>query len=116
MKIIPFDSSISADQKFNVNLGEMVCEFNIRWNIRAQAWFCNFVTSTGSNNGVRIVENSNLLKNQNSLGVTGDFRAVRMTKSGVDFISYDNFGKEWSLVYGTQNEWLAYDKARALER
>ena len=39
MKIIPFSPSLSSRQEFSVNLGELVCEFTMAWNSRAEAWF-----------------------------------------------------------------------------
>lgn len=112
MKIIPFNPSISASQTFNVNLGELVCEFRIKWNLRASAWFCDFKTSEGVNYGVRLVENSDLLSSLNALGLKGDFRVIRMKKMADPEITYDNFGDEWQLAYGTYQEWKEYDGVR----
>ena len=113
MKIIPFDPSISARQTFNVNLGELVCEFHFHWNERVASWFCDFKTTTGENSTVRLVENRSLLGNNNVTGLPGDFRVLRMNRLETDGITYDNFGTSWRLVYGTDDEWETFDGVSA---
>lgn len=109
MKIIPFSPSISSRQVFNVNLGELVCEFRMAWNSRVNSWFCDFKTSTGENNSVRLVENSPLLGTLNGTGLSGDFRVLKFNKLCEDPITYDNLGSDWRLVFGTNDEWEKYD-------
>lgn len=109
MKIIPFDPTISSVQEFNVNLGELVCDFVFTWNIRAGAWFCDFKTTTGNNNSVRIVEKTPLLGVVNATGLNGDFRVLKFDKMSGNPITYDNFGSVWKLVYATNDEWQEYD-------
>jgi hypothetical protein len=109
MKIIPFSPTISSRQNFSVNLGELVCEFTMAWNSRAGAWFCDFKTSTGENDSVRLVENSSLLKETNRTGLDGDFRVMKFNQLCNDPITYDNFGSDWRLVFGTHDEWEAFD-------
>lgn len=109
MKIIPFDPKISAVQEFNVNLGQAVCDFVLTWNIRAGAWFCNFVTTNGRNNSVRLVENTPLLGRVNSTGLEGDFRVIKFDRTTEEGITYDNLGSKWKLVFGSNSEWKEYD-------
>lgn len=109
MKIIPFNPSDSSRQNFSVNLGELVCEFSVSWNSRCNSWFCDFRTSTGENNSVRLVENSALLERINRTGLDGDFRVLKFNKLCEDPVTYDNFGTDWRLVFGTHSEWEAYD-------
>ena len=109
MKIIPFSPTISSRQIFSVNLGELVCEFRMAWNSRVQSWFCDFKTSTGENNSVRLVENSPLLGGSNKTGLDGDFRVLKFNKLCQDPVTYDNFGSDWKLVFGTRSEWEAVD-------
>lgn len=109
MKIIPFSPSLSSRQKFIVNLGELVCEFSMSWNSRVEAWYCNFKTSSGENNSVRLVERSPLLGKTNRTGLDGDFRVLKanaMCKTG---ITYGNLGSDWNLVFGTRKEWEEFD-------
>ena len=109
MKIIPFSPSISSRQVFSVNLGDLVCEFRMAWNSRVESWFCDFKTSTGENNSVRLVENSSLLEGTNRTGLDGDFRVLKFNKLCEDPVTYDNFGSDWKLVFGTRSEWETYD-------
>jgi hypothetical protein len=109
MKIIPFSPSISSRQNFSVNLGELVCEFTMAWNSRASAWFCDFKTSTGENDSVRLVENSSLLEGTNRTGLDGDFRVLKFNKLCNDPITYDNLGSDWRLVFATRSEWEVFD-------
>lgn len=109
MKIIPFNPSDSSRQNFSVNLGELVCEFSVSWNSRCDSWFCDFRTSTGENNSVRLVENSSLLGSMNRTGLNGDFRVLKFNSLCTDPITYDNLGTDWRLVFGTRSEWEAYD-------
>lgn len=109
MKVIPFSSKLSSRQKFIVNLGELVCELSMSWNNRASAWFCDFKTSTGENNSVRLVENSPLLEGTNRTGLDGDFRVLKINAMCNDPVTYDNLGADWILVFGTRAEWETYD-------
>lgn len=109
MKIIPFYPSISSRQSFSVNLGEQVCSFSIVWNLRAEAWFCDFKTSEGENFSVRLTENAPILGAVNALGLDGDFRVMKANKLAQDTITYDNLGSDWILVYGTNAEWETFD-------
>ncbi len=109
MKIIPFYPSLSSRQEFSVNLGELVCEFTMSWNSRAEAWFCDFRTSTGENDSVRLVEWSPLLKGINRTGLDGDFRVLKANRLCNDPITYDNLGSDWKLVFGTADEWETFD-------
>lgn len=109
MKIIPFSPSISSRQIFSVNLGELVCEFRVTWNSRVNSWFCDFKTSTGENDSVRLVENSPLLGGSNKTGLAGDFRVLKFNKICADPITYDNFGSDWKMIFGTRSEWEAFD-------
>lgn len=105
MKIIPFSPKISSIQNFNVNLGELVCNFHILWNARAGSWFCDIETTTGKNCGMRLVENTPLLGATNRTGLKGDFRILKFNKLCSEPITYENFGSDWKLVFGTDKEW-----------
>mgnify|MGYP003291735085 CR=1 FL=1 len=109
MKIIPFYPSISSRQVFSVNLGELVCEFRMAWNSRVESWFCDFKTTTGENNSVRLVENSPLLEGTNRTGLKGDFRVLCFNAMASKNITYDNLGSDWKIVFGTDKEWESYD-------
>lgn len=109
MKIIPFNPSISSRQNFSVNLGELVCEFSMSWNQRVDAWFCDFVTTSGANYSVRLVESSPLLGKVNRTGLKGDFRVLKFNSLGPDSISYDNLGTDWQLVFMTDEEGKVLD-------
>ena len=109
MKIIPFNPSLSSRQNFTVNLAEQVCSFTMVWNNRAGAWFCDFKTSVGENHSVRLVESSPLLGQVNNLGLSGDFRVLKSNRMGADKIAYGTLGSDWSLVYGTYDEWETFD-------
>ena len=108
MKIIPFTPSVSSKQNFSVNLGELVCDFTLSWNQRVEAWYCDFVTTTGANYSVRLVETSHLLGKVNRTGLKGDFRVIKFNRLGPDSITYDNLGTDWKLVFGTDDEWEEY--------
>lgn len=109
MKIVPFTPSISSIQSFSVNLGELVCDFTLSWNVRSERWFCDFSTSSGHNLSVKLVESSSLLGIKNRTGLDGDFRVILVNSSCVEGITYDNFGTDWVLVYGTNEEWREFD-------
>lgn len=109
MKLIAFDPSISSRQKFNSNLGQMVCDFTFHWNERAGAWFCDFSTSEGANLSVRLIEQDALLGKMNRTGLKGDFRILRRNRMAENRITYDNFGTDWIMIYGTYEEWEDYD-------
>ena len=109
MKIIPFSPSVSSRQEFEVNLGELVCEFSVSWNSRCNSWFCDFRTSTGENDSVRLVENSDLLGSSNRTGLDGDFRVLKFNSLCNDPITYGNLGSDWRLVFGTKAEWEVVD-------
>lgn len=109
MKIIPFNPKISSKPVFSVNLGDLVCEFSFSFNERVQAWFCDFVTTSGANYSVRLVEWSPLLGKINRTGLDGDFRVLKYNKLGLDTITYDNFGTDWKLVFLTEEEGKVID-------
>lgn len=109
MKIIPFTPSVSSRQNFSVNLGELVCDFTISWNQRVNAWFCDFVTTTGANYSVRLVEKSPLLGSVNRTGLKGDFRVLKFNNLTKESITYDNFGTDWKLVFLTDKEGKVID-------
>lgn len=109
MRLIPFFPNVSSHINFNVNLGELVCDFTFNWNVRIGSWFCDFRTSAGENKSVKIVEKSSLLGNSNFTGLNGDFRVLRTNKLCKEGITFDNFGSDWVLVYGSHEEWKEYD-------
>ena len=109
MKIIPFTPSVSSRQNFSVNLGELVCDFTFSWNQRVNAWFCDFVTTTGANYSVRLVEKSPLLGSVNRTGLKGDFRVLKFNNLTKESITYDNFGTDWKLVFLTDKEGKVID-------
>lgn len=109
MKIIPFTPSVSSRQNFSVNLGELVCDFTLSWNQRVDAWFCDFVTTTGANYSVRLVEKSPLLGSVNRTGLKGDFRVLKFNNLTKESITYDNFGTDWKLVFLTDKEGKVID-------
>lgn len=109
MKIIPFDPTLSSIQSFNVNLGELVCDFLLSWNFRDGHWYSDFVTSYGANYSVKLVENSPLLGNANRTSLDGDFRVLKTNRLAKNAITYDNLGTDWKLVFGTRKEWEEFD-------
>lgn len=109
MKIIDFDPRISSRQRFNVNLGEQVVDFKFSWNTTVNAWFVDFATTEGYNNSVRLVENSGILHNKSRLGMDGDFRVLKFSRLCNEGITYDNFGTDWKMVFGTTEEWREFD-------
>ena len=105
MKVIPFDpGDIYGLQQFSANLGKLVCQFTMKWNSRVESWFCDFKTTTGENNSVRLVENSPLLKGTNRTGLDGDFVVLKFNKLCNEKITFDNFGTDWRMVYATKEE------------
>ena len=112
MITIPVETSISSYFTQSVNLGEVMCSFRFLWNLRDERWYCDFSSSEGRNDGVRIVENTPLLGDRNRIGADGDFRVLKANKSAGDRITYDNFGKDYILVWATASEWEEYDGLR----
>ncbi|MCF0223825.1 MAG: hypothetical protein HUK20_06115 [Fibrobacter sp.] len=109
MKMIPFYPSESSRQEFSVNLGNMVGFFNVFWNERAKSWFFDLSTSSGAIYGVRIVESTPILPETNSLGLEGNIRVLKTNKLCKESITYDNFGSDWTLVFGYTDEWTEFD-------
>lgn len=112
MITIPIDTSSSSHFTLSVNLGDIVCGFRFLWNERDQFWYCDFSSSNGSNLGVRIVAENSLLGNRNLLGAEGDFRVLKANKTADDVITYENFGKDFILVWATSSEWEEFDDIR----
>ena len=69
----------------------------------------DFKTSTGENDSVRLVENSDLLGDSNRTGLDGDFRVLKFNNLCNDPITYGNLGSDWRLVFGTKAEWEVVD-------
>lgn len=109
MIIIPIDTSKSAHFTLSVNLDEIVCNFRFLWNLRDECWYCDFSSSNGENHGVKIVTETDLLGYKNNLGAEGDFRVLKANKTADDDITYDNFGNDYILVWGTYSEWEDFD-------
>lgn len=109
MVIIPIDTSRSSHFTLSVNLDEIVCNFRFLWNLRDECWYCDFGSSNGENHGVRIVMYTELLGNKNNLGADGDFRVLKANRTAEDKITYDNFGSDYILVWGTSSEWEEFD-------
>ena len=112
MVIIPIDTRQSSHIMMSVNLGEFTCRFRLLWNERDGYWYCDFQSSNGNNDGVRLVEETPLLGDKNRLGYDGDFRVLKAVKTAEDHISYENLGKDYSLVFATSAEWEEYDGLR----
>lgn len=109
MKVIPFDPSISSHQNFFINLGSAVCEFDFVWNGRAEAWFVSISTSSGALHSVRLIENTPLCSDGDKLDLGGYFKVIKTNAYGLNQITYDNLGSDWSLVFGSKEEWSIID-------
>lgn len=112
MITIPIDTSRSSHFTLSVNLDEIVCNFRFLWNLRDECWYCDFSSSNGQNNGVRIVRETGLLGNRSNLGADGDFRVLKVNRTAKDHITYDNFGSDYILVWATSAEWEEFDGLR----
>lgn len=112
MITIPIDTSKSSHFTFSVNIGDVMCNFRFLWNERDSSWYCDFSSSNGSNLGVKLVKDNNLLGSRSRIGADGDFRVLKTNKTAYDDITYENFGSDYSLVWGSTAEWEEFDDLR----
>lgn len=112
MIIVPIDTAQSSYITMSVNIGDAVVKFRLLWNQRDDSWYCDFKTSSGENDGIRLVPETPLLGPRNRLGVDGDFRVIKVVKTAPNDINYKNLGKDYNLVFATSAEWEEFDGLR----
>ena len=81
---IPFNPSISADQKFQVLIPEqMVITLRLLWNGRASAWFMTVSSDSGELGQFRLVERFPILREHKALSpIKGDIIVLPLSEGG----------------------------------
>ena len=79
---IPFNPSISADQKFQVLIPEqMVITLRLLWNGRASAWFVTVSSDSGELGQFRLVERFPILREHKALSpIKGDIIVLPLSE------------------------------------
>ncbi len=112
MITIPIDTTQSSHFTLAVNISDVVCNFRFLWNERDSSWYCDFSSSNGQNLGIKVVRDNGLLGSRSNIGADGDFRVLKANKTAEDKITYENFGNDYILVWGTSSEWEEFDDLR----
>lgn len=101
---IPINTDGSSYVTQSVNVGGVSLSMRLLWNGRDSAWYADFESADGKNNGVKLVVNTPLLGNKNRCLVEGDLVLLQsVTDDGHD-LGFDNLGTEFSLIYMTKEE------------
>ena len=106
---IPFNPSISADQKFQVLIPEqMVITLRLLWNGRASAWFMTVSSDSGELGQFRLVERFPILREHKALSpIKGDIIILPLSE-------YSALGDSWGLFWISPEELAEWEAANAL--
>lgn len=96
---IPIETDGGAYLTFSCNVGENSVTFRFLWNERDGHWFCDFESPDGKNNGIRIVENSRLLRTGNRVLSAGDFVVLKSELSSEDPLGFENLGTVYKFYF-----------------
>lgn len=112
---VPFNSSSSSDQSFQILLKEKeMVSMRVTWSERQQRWHMSLNMSK-SIYGLKLVENLPLLYLHKVLSpIEGDFIVLPIVANPSP-LGYDNLGKEWGIIYLTADEvsdWKAHNGIR----
>ena len=106
---IPFNASISADQKFQVLIPEqMVITLRLLWNGRASAWFVTVSSDSGELGQFRLVERFPILREHRALSpIKGDIIVLPLSE-------YSALGDSWGMFWISPEELAEWEAANAL--
>ena len=106
---IPFNPSISADQKFQVLIPEqMVITLRLLWNSRASAWFMTISSDSGELGQFRLVERFPILREHKALSpIKGDIIVLPLSE-------YSALGDSWGIFWISPEELAEWEAANAL--
>ena len=106
---IPFNPSISADQKFQVLIPEqMVITLRLLWNGRASAWFVTVSSDSGELGQFRLVERFPILREHKALSpIKGDIIVLPLSE-------YSALGDSWGMFWISPEELAEWEAANAL--
>ena len=106
---IPFNPSISADQKFQVLIPEqMVITLRLLWNGRASAWFMTVSSDSGELGQFRLVERFPILREHKALSpIKGDIIILPLSE-------YSALGDSWGMFWISPEELAEWEAANAL--
>ena len=104
---IPFISSISADQTFQVLIPEqMVIMLRLLWNSRASAWFMTVSSDPGELGQFRLIERFPILREHKALSpIKGDIIVLPLSEGqGKPLSEYSALGDSWGLFWISPEE------------
>lgn len=101
---IPINTKGKAYLTLSCNVGRNSVSFRLLWNERDGAWYCDFESSEGANNGVRLVVNSRLLRSKNHVSTGGDFVILKSEISSTESLGFKNLGDVYRLYYLNQED------------
>lgn len=96
---IPIETNGGAYTTLSCNVGENSVSMRLLWNERDAHWYCDFESSDGKNNGVRLVENSLLLRNDNRVSPGGDFVILKQETSSDLKLGFDSLGNVFKMYF-----------------
>ena len=103
-------SSPSYDMSVDLNGNPYVVQMT--WNSRTEYWHLSISDKLGGLiSGIKVVPNWPLLKNHRGQITLDGELMVLPTKEGLTTIEYDGIGKDWLLLYMTEEdmtEWESY--------
>lgn len=114
---IPFNPSISADQKFQVLIPEqMVITLRLLWNGRASAWFVTVSSDSGELGQFRLVERFPILHEHKALSpIKGDIIVLPLSDGqGKPLSEYSALGDSWGMFWISPEELAEWEAANAL--
>lgn len=96
---IPIETEGSAYTTLSCNVGENSVSMRLLWNERDHHWFCDFESADGKNNGIRLIPNSLLLRNDNRVAPSGDFVVLKAESSSDQQLDFDSLGTVYKLYF-----------------
>ena len=116
MVIIPFDADVSADQQFDVKLGEALVSVRLTWNVLSQFWFMTITKGEIGLRSIKCVPTWPLLRQHRAIApMQGDIMVMRAEASKSDQIAFSDLGTRWKLVYFTEEEIYAWEVENGLQ-
>lgn len=114
---IPFNSSVSADQTFQVLIPEqLVMTLRLVWSERAKAWDVSVSSDVGEIGMLRLVERFPLLYEHKALSpIEGDIIALPLSEGkGLPLSEYSALGESWGLFWISPEDLIEWEKAHGL--
>lgn len=108
---IPIDTDGSAYVTQSVNVGGVSLSMRLLWNGRDSAWYADFESADGKNNGIKFVVNTPLLAHKNRVLKEGDLVIVQTVTVDDAVLGFGNLGTEFSLMYMTKEEMARFTDA-----